>query len=135
MRKDGLRLVIATSSPADELEKNLEIAGVADLLEDSTSASDAGKSKPDPDVVRAALEQLDLPAGKAVMLGDTPYDIQAAGKVGIGVIAFRCGGFSDEDLQDALAIYDGPSDLLERYDSSLLGTAAEVSVEVALNPT
>ena len=123
IRKDGLRLVIATSSPEDELEKALEIAGVGDLLEHSTSASDAGKSKPDPDVVRAALEQLDLPTGKVVMLGDTPYDIQAAGKVGIGVIAFRCGGFHDEDLKDALAIYDGPWHLLERYDSSPLGAA------------
>ncbi|HKI03396.1 MAG TPA: HAD family hydrolase [Thermoanaerobaculia bacterium] len=120
IRKDGLRLVIASSSPADELEKGLEIAGVADLLEESTSASDAGRSKPDPDVVKAALDRLGLPAGQVVMLGDTPYDIQAAGKVSIGVIAFRCGGFKDEDLEGALAIYDGPWDLLARYQSSPL---------------
>ena len=120
MRRDGLRLVIATSSPADELEKSLEIAGVADLLEETASASDAGRSKPDPDVVRAALEQLDLPAGEVVLLGDTPYDVQAAGKMGVGVLAFRCGGFKDGDLKDALAIYDGPADLLARYDESPL---------------
>jgi phosphoglycolate phosphatase-like HAD superfamily hydrolase len=58
-----------------------------------------------------------------VMLGDTPYDIQAAGKVGIGVIAFRCGGFRDEDLKGAIAIYDGAADLLARYDDSPLGSA------------
>lgn len=123
IRQDGLRLVVASSSPADELEKGLEIAGVADLLEESTSASDAGRSKPDPDVVRAALDRLGLPAYQVVMLGDTPYDIQAAGKVGIDVITFRCGGFKDEDLKGALAIHDGPWDLLARYDSSPLVSA------------
>ncbi len=121
LREDDLRLVVATSSPGDELEKNLEIAGIADLLEDSTSASDAGKSKPDPDIVKAALDRLGLPAGQVVMLGDTPYDIQAAGKAGVEVIAFRCGGFRDDDLKGALAIYDGPADLLARYGESPLG--------------
>jgi len=119
-REDGLRLMVATSSPGDELEKNLEIAGVADLVEDSTSASDAGKSKPDPDVVQAALDRLGLPAGQVVMLGDTPYDIQAAGKAGVEVIAFRCGGFRDDDLKGAIAIYDGPADLLAHYGESPL---------------
>lgn len=123
LRKEGLRLVIATSSPGDELEKNLEIAGIADLLEDSTSASDAGRSKPDPDVVKAALDRLDLPAAEVVMLGDTPYDIEAAGKAGVKVVAFRCGGFRDDDLKGALAIYDGPADLLARYGESPLARA------------
>ncbi len=121
MKQDGLRLVIATSSPEDEVAKSIETVGIKDLLEDATSASDAGKSKPDPDVVQAALDRLKLSAGEVVMLGDTPYDIQAAGKVGIQVIAFRCGGFKDEDLKGALAIYDGAADLLAGYDESPLG--------------
>jgi HAD superfamily hydrolase (TIGR01509 family) len=121
MKQDGLRLVIATSSPEDEVAKAIEIVGIEDLLEDATSASDAGKSKPDPDVVQAALDRLKLSAGEVVMLGDTPYDIQAAGKVGIQVIAFRCGGFKDEDLKGALAIYDGAAGLLAGYDESPLG--------------
>jgi HAD superfamily hydrolase (TIGR01509 family) len=120
MRENGLRLVVASSSPPDEVKRGLEIAGVAGLVEDSTSAGDAGRSKPDPDVVQAALERLDLPAGETVMLGDTPYDIQAAGKAGVGVIAFRCGGFRDEDLRGAVALYDGPADLLDRYEESPL---------------
>ena len=122
MRQDGLRLAIATSSPEEEVNKAIEIIEAKDLLEDVTSASDAAKSKPDPDVVQAALDRLKLGAGEVVMLGDTPYDIQAAGKVGIGVIAFRCGGFRDEDLKDAIAIYDGAADLLARYDDSPLGS-------------
>ncbi|HEY2290771.1 MAG TPA: HAD family hydrolase [Thermoanaerobaculia bacterium] len=121
MKRDGLKLVVATSSPQDEVEKAVDILGVRDLLDDVTSASDAGKSKPDPDVVQAALDCVGLPAGDAIMLGDTPYDIQAASKVGVAVIAFRCGGFQDKDLKGALEIYDGPSDLLAHYDESPLG--------------
>jgi phosphoglycolate phosphatase-like HAD superfamily hydrolase len=121
MKRDGLKLIVATSSPEDEVKKAIEIVGIGDLLEDATSASDAGKSKPDPDVVQAALDRLKMSADEVVMLGDTPYDIQAAGKVGIHVIAFRCGGFKDEDLKGALAIYDDAADLLAHYDESPLG--------------
>ena len=121
MKRDGLRLAVATSSPEDEVSKAIGIVGIEDLLEDTTSASDAGRSKPDPDVVHAALDRLKLPAGEVVMLGDTPYDIQAAGKAGVSVIAFRSGGFRDEDLEGAIAIYDGAADLLARYGESPLG--------------
>lgn len=122
MRATGLRLVIATSSPDEELNPLVEIAGIGDLLEERTSADDADSSKPDPDIVQAALGRLALPPRKTVMLGDTPYDIAAAGAAGVDVIAFRCGGmFSDEDLKGALAIYDGPAELLERWAESPLG--------------
>jgi HAD superfamily hydrolase (TIGR01509 family) len=122
MREAGLRLVVATSSPTQELEPAIDLAGIRDLLEERTSADDADSSKPDPDIVQAALDQLGLRAEEAVMLGDTPYDIAAAGQAGLGVIAFRCGGFSDEDLTGALAVFDGPADLLERWEESPLGT-------------
>ena len=54
------------------------------------------------------------------MLGDTPYDIEAAGKAGVGVIVFRCGGWGDTDLASAIAVYDDPADLLARLDKSPL---------------
>ena len=54
------------------------------------------------------------------MLGDTPYDIQAASIAGVDVIAFRCGGFDDKQLSEALAIYDDPADLLKHYEQSPL---------------
>jgi len=54
------------------------------------------------------------------MIGDTPYDIEAATKAKVRTIAFRSGGWSDDDLHGAVEIYDGPADLLTRYDSSLL---------------
>ena len=120
MRERGLRLVAASSSKADEVEKLLKIAQVSDLMEESTSASDTEHSKPDPDLIHSALDRIGLPAEELVMLGDTPYDIQAAAPAGVKVIAFRCGGFKDEDLKGALAIYDDAADLLARYDSSPL---------------
>lgn len=122
MRASGLRLVVATSSPTKELEPAIDLADIRDLLEERTSADDAGSSKPDPDIIQAALDRLGVRPEEAVMLGDTPYDIAAAGQAGLGVIAFRCGGFSDEDLAGALAIFDGPADLLERWEESPLGT-------------
>jgi HAD superfamily hydrolase (TIGR01509 family) len=121
MRENGLTLVVASSSPEDEVEKALKTIGIEDLLESATSATDAGRSKPDPDVVRSALERSGLAAGEVLMLGDTPYDIEAAGKVEVGVIAVRSGGFPDEDLAGAVAIYDDAADLLARWESSPLG--------------
>ncbi|MBW8874359.1 MAG: HAD family hydrolase [Acidobacteria bacterium] len=120
MRRDGLRLMVASSSPKDELQCSLELAGVADLVEGASSGSDGGRSKPDPDVVEAALKKLGLAADEVVMLGDTPYDVQAAAKVNVPVIAFRCGGFRDEDLKGAIALYDDATDLLAHYDESPL---------------
>lgn len=58
------------------------------------------------------------------MIGDTPYDIESAGQLGVGVIAFRCGGFDDSQLVGALAIYDDPADLVAHYNDSPLSKAA-----------
>jgi len=121
LRADGLTVVVATSANADELTPLLEQAEVADLVEAATSSSDAEHSKPDPDIVEAALDRAGHPARATVMLGDTPYDVEAAGRAGVGVIAFRCGGWwKDEDLAGALAIYDGPAELLAQLDRSPL---------------
>jgi phosphoglycolate phosphatase-like HAD superfamily hydrolase len=63
-----------------------------------------------------------MQADRVVMIGDTPYDIEAAQKVGIRTIAFRCGGFNDEQLKNAIAIYNDPADLWEHYDDSPVTT-------------
>ncbi len=120
IRDNGLKIVIATSSKQDEMEAMLEIAGVKALVEATSSASEAKNSKPDPDPLAVALKKADCSAEQAVMVGDTPYDIQSAGKVGVGTISLRCGGFRDTDLQGALAIFDDPADLLAHYDESPL---------------
>jgi HAD superfamily hydrolase (TIGR01509 family) len=123
---DGLHVVIATSASDKELEVMLSVAQVDDLLHESTTSSDAEASKPAPDIVEAALHKAQLAPDRAIMLADTPYDIQAAGQAGVGVIALRSGGFSDADLAEAIAIYDDPADLLQHYAQSPLGQTTPV---------
>jgi HAD superfamily hydrolase (TIGR01509 family) len=122
MRERGLKLAVASSTQKDELRSLLQLVGATDLIEEETSSSDAKHSKPDPDIVEVTLKRMDIPANQVVMLGDTPYDIESARKVNVRTIAFRCGGWKDEDLAGALAIYDGPADLLAHFDTSPLGS-------------
>ncbi len=121
LRDDGVKLVVATSAKKDEMKGLVEQAGIADLIQDATSASDAEESKPDPDIVQAALDQADFPTEQVVMIGDTPYDVEAATRAGVRIIGVRTGGWGDEDLRGALAVYEDPADLLEHYDESPLG--------------
>jgi HAD superfamily hydrolase (TIGR01509 family) len=118
LHADGYRLCVATSSKEDEMRPALERLGIGDLIEAHAFKSDADRSKPAPDLVRASLDHLGVDAPAALMLGDTPYDIEAAARAGVRTVAFRCGGFPDASLGGALAIFDGPRDLLRRYDHS-----------------
>ncbi|MBD1921089.1 HAD family hydrolase [Microcoleus sp. FACHB-831] len=120
MKEQGLRLVIATSATSEELSLLLKAGKVDDLLDEATTSSDAKDSKPSPDIVQAALKKINMEPNQALMIGDTPYDIESANKAGVNVIAVRCGGFDDTQLKDAIAIYDDPGDLLARYDDSPL---------------
>jgi HAD superfamily hydrolase (TIGR01509 family) len=121
VRDDGLKAIVATSAKDEELKELLEAAEVDDLMEEKATASDAKRSKPDPDIVEAAIEESGLPSSNAVMIGDTPYDVEAATRAGVRIIAFRSGGWDDASLKGAAQIYDGPADLLSHYDASLLG--------------
>jgi HAD superfamily hydrolase (TIGR01509 family) len=121
VRSDGLKAIVATSAKDEELEGLLKAAEVADLMEEKATASDAKRSKPDPDIVEAAIEESGIASTNLVMIGDTPYDIEAATKANVRAIAFRSGGWNDEALRGAVETYEGPADLLAHYDSSLLG--------------
>jgi HAD superfamily hydrolase (TIGR01509 family) len=121
IRNDGLATVIATSAQSDELSALLRAAEVADLMEEKATSSDAARSKPDPDIVRAAIKKSGLRAEQLLMIGDTPYDVEAANTAGVPIIAFRSGGWLDANLSAAVAIYDGPADLLASYDISPIG--------------
>lgn len=118
MRDERLRLIIGSSATTEELSVLLKAAQVDDLLsqDEAITSSDAEASKPEPDTVEAALGKLKMQPDQVVMLGDTPYDIESAHKAGVGVIAFRCGGFDDTQLRGAIAIYEDPADLLAHYD-------------------
>lgn len=124
MRADGLSVVVGTSSGKNDAQRLLEMAGIIDLIDSATSADDAKRTKPAPDIVLAALAKTGHPADRVVMVGDTPYDIQAAAPTGVGVIMVRTGVWDDHQLDGALAIYDSPADLLARYDESPLGRDA-----------
>jgi phosphoglycolate phosphatase-like HAD superfamily hydrolase len=120
MQSEGLKLTIASSAKPEELEILLKAAQVDDLLHEATTSADADESKPAPGIIEAALQKSQFDPKQVVMLGDTPYDIEAAGKAGVSVIAMRCGGFSDDELAGAIAIYNDPADLLQHYDQSPL---------------
>ena len=120
LKARGYTTVAASSAKREELKPLLKVAGASALMDETTSSSDADASKPEPDIIQAALERAGVSPGEAVMIGDTPYDIEAARRAGVRTIAFRSGGWNDDKLQDAVAIYDGPWDLLEQLDQSLL---------------
>jgi len=115
MAAEGLKLVVATSASEKDLEALLEQAGIADLIDRSTNSDEADESKPAPDIIEAALKKAGVPAAETVMIGDTPYDVKAAERAGVRCIALRCGGWRDDDLEGAAAIYDAPAELLSKY--------------------
>ncbi len=123
IQRDGKRIALASSAKEDELKTYKKIAQIEDLLEAETSADDADKSKPHPDIFEAALKQLgDISNAEAVVVGDTPYDAEAAGKIRLRTIGVLCGGFPEAELDAAgcMAIYTDPADLLARYEESII---------------
>ena len=121
MKRDGLKLALASSAKKDELEHYAKLLEIDDLIEAGTSSDDAAKSKPHPDIFSAAVKKLgDLPTEATLAAGDTPYDAEAAGKIGIKTVGFLCGGFAEADLRKAgiIALYQDPADLLRRYEAS-----------------
>jgi HAD superfamily hydrolase (TIGR01509 family) len=123
IRAAGQRIVLASSAKGDELERYKEIAGIADLVDAATSADDAERSKPHPDIFQAALGRLaPIGAAEAVVVGDTPWDAEAAGKAGLRCVGVLCGGFPAEDLRAAgcIALYRDPAELLAEYERSPL---------------
>ena len=123
---DGRKVALASSAKGDELQSYKKIARIDDLVKTETSTDDAEKSKPHPDIFEAALEKLKHPStGECIVIGDTPYDMEAARKAGLSTIAVRTGGFPDDSLKGAVAIYDSPADLLANFDTSPLAQSEE----------
>jgi HAD superfamily hydrolase (TIGR01509 family) len=124
IRRDGKRIALASSAPEDELEFYKKLTSIEDLLDDATSADDAERSKPEPDIFVAAVAKLEgVEAADCIVVGDTPYDAEAAGKAGMRTIGVLCGGFSEESLRGAgcIEIYRDPSELLNLYEKTTIG--------------
>ncbi|UBV44200.1 HAD family hydrolase (plasmid) [Deinococcus taeanensis] len=121
----GLKLIVGTSADEALVQGLLKIAGADDLLTAYTTASDVEASKPEPDIVQAAVTKLGLHPHEVLMVGDTPFDVQSAQKAGVDSVALRCGG--DHRFEGAAAVYDSPKDWLDHLDSSPLGAASAAS--------
>jgi HAD superfamily hydrolase (TIGR01549 family) len=119
---DGKRIALASSAKGDELMAYKKAADVVDLVDEETSSDDAERSKPHPDIFEAALARLKLPPRRAIVIGDSPYDAEAAGKAGMKTIGLLCGGFPEAHLREAGAaqIFRDPADLLANYGHSLI---------------
>jgi HAD superfamily hydrolase (TIGR01509 family) len=121
-RDRGLRFAAATSGGRTDAQALLTQAGLGDILTELVTADDAEATKPDPSILEAALRKLKLSPGEALMIGDTPYDMEAARRAGVSAIAFTCGGWSREALNGAAEIYSGPAELLANAGRSLINS-------------
>jgi HAD superfamily hydrolase (TIGR01509 family) len=120
---NGAKVVLASSASAEEIEHYLDLLDVRDIVAETTSSTEVENTKPAPDIFATALEKVaPLSAAEVMVVGDTPYDIEAAAKCGIATVALRSGKFSDDALREAgaVALYDDVAALLAEFDSSPL---------------
>jgi HAD superfamily hydrolase (TIGR01549 family) len=119
---DNKRIVLATSGKKTDTKYYIDLLKIDDLIEGYTSGDDTDSSKPAPDIFAASLKKLgDVSPANAVTVGDTRFDIEAAGKAGLKTVAFLCGGTSESILSEAgaVAIYHDPADFLAHYQEFL----------------
>ncbi|HEU5180948.1 MAG TPA: HAD family hydrolase [Candidatus Polarisedimenticolia bacterium] len=127
LREDGVFIALASSADREDLEHYKRLAGIQDLVDHETTSEEVEKSKPHPDLFAVALEALGAPpAEQVVVIGDSPYDSQAAGKLGLRTIGLLSGGFAREELLEAgcIEIHRDPEDLYDHYMKSILAALA-----------
>ena len=120
MRDRALRIAVATSGEKADLEAFKTLLKIHDLVEEDATADDAEKPKPEPDIFQAALQMLGVAPAEALALGDTPWDVEAARKAGLGTVAVQSGGWSRADLEaaGAVAVYVDVADIVRNFDAS-----------------
>jgi HAD superfamily hydrolase (TIGR01549 family) len=120
LKERGHPVVLASSSPEDEIDHYLDLLDARKLADAWTTKDDVEATKPEPDLVRAALEKAD--ADEAVFVGDTRWDIEAAGKADVPTVAVITGGWSEQELRDAgaVAVFESVEDLRRRLDETPL---------------
>lgn len=118
----GKQVVLASSAGSADIDHYVGLLDAKDLIAFATGKDDVAHSKPDPDIFAAALRKAAIAAADCLVIGDTPYDVQAAKACGIDTIALLSGGFSENVLREAgaIAIYRDVEALLQGYDGSPL---------------
>lgn len=122
IKADEIEIVLASSAKMEMVEHYKKLLDIADLVDGSTSTDDVDKSKPEPKIFQSALDKLgNVAANEAIVVGDSPYDAIAAGKIGLRTICLLCGGFERETLTlaNCVGIYQDPADLLANYPKFL----------------
>jgi HAD superfamily hydrolase (TIGR01549 family) len=121
LKRRGLVVVLASSSHQHDLDHFLELLDVKDIVDGWTTSDDVERTKPEPDVIHAALEKAGTDDG--VMLGDSRWDIEAAAKAGLETVCVITGGWSEQELRDcgAVAVFDSLVGLKGHLDETPLG--------------
>jgi HAD superfamily hydrolase (TIGR01509 family) len=123
LKNGGKTVVLASSAKEDEVEHYLDLLDARELADGWTTSADVEETKPQPDLVKAALEKAGTEPGDAVMLGDTPWDCKAAAGAGVETVALITGGFSEQELREggAVAVFSSIPELLDRLGETPLG--------------
>jgi len=123
LKESGHAVVLASSAKRHEVEHYLDLLDARELADDWTTSDDVEATKPEPDLVVAAVEKAG--GGEAVMVGDSTWDCEAAKRAGVDAIAVLTGGFSESELRDAgaLAVYSSIKDLRESLDETPLAAS------------
>jgi HAD superfamily hydrolase (TIGR01549 family) len=116
----GHRLVLASSGKRDEVDHYLDLLDARKLVEAWTTSADVERTKPDPDLVHAAMDRVG--GGEAVLVGDSTWDCEAAARAKVPTVAVLTGGFSDQELREAgaTAVFESLTELCERLDETPL---------------
>jgi len=121
LKRDGRRVVLASSAKPEEVDHYLDLLDARELADAWTTSGDVERTKPEPDLINAALERLD--GAPAMMVGDSTWDCAAARKAGVETLAVLTGGFSAQELFDAgaICVFGSISELRERLPATALG--------------
>lgn len=123
-KQQGLAVVLATSSPEDELDFSIEKLHAQDVIDGYTTADHVKNSKPAPDVFVTAMETASLDPRRSLAIGDSIWDVQAARAAGIGCVAVESGGFSQHELSEegAIQVYKDVDEVLKQFHTGPLAS-------------
>jgi HAD superfamily hydrolase (TIGR01509 family) len=122
LKRRGHSVVLASSAKADEVDRYLDLLDARDLADAWTTSADVDSTKPEPDLVHSALESVGGSSDDAVMVGDTPWDVEAAGRADVRTLAVLTGGFAGSELEEAgaAAVFESVTELCEKLDRTPL---------------